>query len=135
VLWEHAPGRLFYVTPDTGDGLKAAFHHGGETASPGEVRAVAPEEVAEARAVLARLVPSAAAGRLREARTCLYTNTPDGHFLLDRHPRHRRVVIASPCSGHGFKFGPAVGEAVADLVTGEAPRFDLSPFALQRLER
>jgi sarcosine oxidase len=133
VLWEHTPGRMFYVTPDTGDGVKAAFHHGGETTAPDAVREVHTREVEEARALLARLVPAAAAGSVQEARTCLYTNTPDGHFLLDRHPRHRRVVIASPCSGHGFKFAPAVGEAVADLLAGAAPRFDLAPFAIARL--
>lgn len=71
-------------------------------------------------------------GRVTEARACLYTNTPDEHFILDRHPEHPGVLIASPCSGHGFKFAPAIGEALADLVTGQRPRVDLSPFQLAR---
>jgi sarcosine oxidase len=133
VLWEHAPGSMFYTTPDTGDGVKAALHHGGETTDPGRVREVDADESAAARALLARLLPAAAAGTLRAARTCLYTNTPDGHFLIDRHPAHPQVLLASPCSGHGFKFGPAIGEALADMLTGAPPRFDLSPFALARL--
>ena len=72
-------------------------------------------------------------GRLRDARVCLYTNTPDEHFVLDRHPAWPRVIVASPCSGHGFKFATAIGEALADLVTDGGARFDLSPFALARL--
>jgi sarcosine oxidase len=42
------------------------------------------------------------------------------------------VIVASPCSGHGFKFAPAVGEVLADLATGERPRFDVAPFSLAR---
>jgi sarcosine oxidase/N-methyl-L-tryptophan oxidase len=82
--------------------------------------------------MLARILP-AAAGPLRDARTCLYTLTPDGHFLIDRHPHHRQVVIISACSGHGFKFAPAIGELVAELVAEGGARADLSPFALARL--
>lgn len=131
VLWEHEPDRLFYATPDAGDGVKAALHHGGEATSPDDVRPPSPEEGAALHALLARLVPSAA-GTLREARTCLYTNTPDGHFVIDRHPAFAQVIIASPCSGHGFKFAPAVGEVLADLVVTGTSRFDLAPFALAR---
>ena len=47
--------------------------------------------------------------------TCLYTNTTDGHFLIAPHARHDEVLIVSACSGHGFKFASAIGEAVADL--------------------
>jgi sarcosine oxidase len=87
------------------------------------------EEVS--RALLARLLP-AAGGRLLDARTCLYTNTPDGHFVIDRHPDHAQVIVASPCSGHGFKFAPAVGEVLAELAQGRRPAFDLAPFSLAR---
>ena len=76
----------------------------------------------------------AAAGRLREAAVCLYTNTPDQHFVVDLHPAHPQVVIASPCSGHGFKFASALGEVLADLATRRKPRFDLEPFRLARLK-
>ena len=64
--------------------------------------------------------------------TCLYTVTPDFGFVIDTHPEGERVIIASPCSGHGFKHSAAIGEALADLVTGQPPRFDLSPFRLSR---
>ena len=46
---------------------------------------------------------------------CLYTNSPDGHFIIDMHPEHDSVVIACGFSGHGFKFAPVMGEALADL--------------------
>jgi glycine/D-amino acid oxidase-like deaminating enzyme len=66
--------------------------------------------------------------------TCLYTNTPDQHFLIDAHPEHANVVIASACSGHGFKFAPAVGEIVAKMVAG-APNEAPALFSARRLLR
>ena len=66
--------------------------------------------------------------QLLEATTCMYTNTGDGHFFIDHHPEHAQVLIASPCSGHGFKFSCAIGEIIADLVQKGRSRFDLSLF-------
>jgi sarcosine oxidase len=131
-IWEHEAGRVFYTIPDPGgEGFKAGIHHDGETVDPDTVGEPKPADEARVRAVLARFIPGAN-GRLRDARACLYTNTPDGHFVIDRHPDLPHVIVASACSGHGFKFAPAVGEALADLVTGDAGRFDLSPFRLAR---
>ena len=59
---------------------------------------------------------------------CLYTNTPDEHFWIDRHPAHPQVLIVSPCSGHGFKFASVIGEIVADSLIEGRSRFDLSLF-------
>jgi sarcosine oxidase len=134
-LWEFGAGRLFYTLPDFGDGFKAAIHHDGEATDPDRVRREpTAEDEADIRAALAHFLP-AAAGAVREARVCLYTNTPDQHFLIDRHPDHPRVLIVSPCSGHGFKFASAIGEVVADLVTEGGSRFDLAPFALSRFTK
>ncbi|MDQ6886824.1 MAG: N-methyl-L-tryptophan oxidase [Gemmatimonadota bacterium] len=131
-LWEYAPGRMFAGFPDLGDGFKAGIHHEGEITDPASVRrAITDEDTGSIRALLERYLPDAN-GRLREARVCLYTNTPDHHFLIDAHPEEARVILASPCSGHGFKFASAIGELVAALVMDEAPRFDLSPFAVER---
>jgi sarcosine oxidase len=69
--------------------------------------------------------------RCVSAVACLYTATPDFHFLIDRDPSRPRVIIASPCSGHGFKHSAAVGEAMAMMALGAAPRVDLSAFALR----
>ena len=132
VLWQHAPDGVFYTTPDTGHGLKGAQHHGGPLVSPDSVAPPGLEDEAASRALLARLLP-AAAGPLLDARTCLYTNAPDGHFVVDRHPRHPQVIVASPCSGHGFKFATALGEVLADLAAGRPSTFDLGPFSLSRL--
>jgi sarcosine oxidase len=132
-LWEVEGGRIFYTIPDLGDGVKAAIHYGGEVTDAERVRRdVTPEDEAAVRSLLERLVPGAA-GRRRESSVCLYTNTPDRHFLIDRHPEHPQVLLVSPCSGHGFKFAPVVGEIVADLVTEGASRFDLRPFSVARL--
>jgi sarcosine oxidase len=71
-------------------------------------------------------------GRLLRGTVCLYTNTPDGHFIIDRHPNSPRVLIASPCSGHGFKFASAIGEALADLALDRPPRVSLHRFRWSR---
>ena len=127
-LWQFDGRRFFYGFPDLGTGVKAGFHHGGETTSAEDVRRdVAPDEVEAVRAVMRRFLPDAD-GPLRKSVVCLYTNTPDEHFWIDHHPAHRQVLIASPCSGHGFKFAPVIGEIIADLVQGMSPRFDIALF-------
>ena len=65
--------------------------------------------------------------------SCLYTSTRGSRFLIDRHPEHETVLIVSACSGHGFKHSPAIGEAVAQWLTGQEPKVDLSPFSLSRI--
>jgi sarcosine oxidase len=133
-LWEFEHDRMVAAFPDLGDGVKTGVHHDGEMIDPDRVRrTTTPREDAEIRALLRRLMPEAA-GRLREARVCLYTNTPDHHFLIDAHPTHPNVLLLSPCSGHGFKFASAIGEIAADLVARGESRFDLAPFRLDRFE-
>ena len=73
-----------------------------------------------------------AAGRVLESATCMYTNTPDEDFILDSHPDHGQVVIASACSGHGFKFSIVIGEILADLALERTTEWDLTPFRLNR---
>ena len=90
-----------------------------------------PGDEALIRAALADHLP-AANGRLLAAKTCLYTMTPDGDFIIDRLPGAPDVVVASPCSGHGFKFAPVIGEIVADLATGGATAHDIARFRLGR---
>jgi sarcosine oxidase len=62
--------------------------------------------------------------------SCLYTCTRGSRFVIDRHPAHAAVLIVSPCSGHGFKHSAAIGEAVAQWVTGGTAELDLAPFRL-----
>lgn len=138
---ERAEGRreggeaLAYGIPDLGRGVKVALHHGGQEADrpDGLRREVDPDEADRARRAVEPLLPGL--GRsARDSSVCLYTNTPDGDFLLDRLEREPPVLLATGFSGHGFKFAPAVGRVVADLVEGRRPPFALGPFRLGRWE-
>lgn len=73
-----------------------------------------------------------AAGRTLAMQTCFFTNVPDAHFVIDRLPGAPQVIVASPCSGHGFKFASVIGEILADLVTQERAKSDLQLFSLSR---
>jgi sarcosine oxidase len=127
-LWQFDEQHFFYGFPDLGDGVKVAAHHDGEWTMPDQVRRdVTPQEIDGMRRIVRRFLPQAD-GPLASSTVCLYTNTPDGHFWLDRHPQHPRVVIASPCSGHGFKFSSAIGEVLAHQVTRGHSDFDLRLF-------
>lgn len=75
-----------------------------------------------------------AAGPTMTLKACIFTNTPDEHFILDVHPEHPQVCIASPCSGHGFKFSSVIGEIMADLAEKGTTRHDISMHRLQRLQ-
>ena len=131
-LLEYARGRVFYGVPDFEHGIKVAFHHHGEPATAdGMPRRVGDEETRAVRRMLERWIPDAA-GPLRDASVCIYTNTPDGHFVIDRHAQVPEVLVASCCSGHGFKFAPAVGDLLADLAAGVQPAFDILPFRAGR---
>jgi sarcosine oxidase len=126
------PNQLFYGFPDTGDGVKVARHHQGRTTTADLLdRRVADEEISRMRVLLAKYLPDANGPHVRSA-VCMYTNTPDRDFIIDKHPASERVLVASACSGHGFKFASAIGEALADLALGEPTRCDLSPFAIGR---
>ena len=72
-------------------------------------------------------------GRVLKARACMYTVTPDRHFVIDWLPGARNILIASACSGHGFKHSAGLGDAIADKVLGVQGRFNLAPFARARL--
>lgn len=135
--WEFEPGRMFYCQADFGDGFKVAFHHMGAEidpdAAPGSPsRTVSAAEAGQMRTALERFIPDAA-GRHLGASVCMYTDTPDYHFLVDLHPTHPQVVIGSPCSGHGFKFAAAMGEILADLAADGRTRHDISMFGAKRL--
>jgi sarcosine oxidase len=109
----------------------AKHHHQDETIDPlAPTRPFGPEDEAILRAALAAHLP-AANGSLAEAKICRYTMTADGDFLIDRLPGAGQIIVASPCSGHGFKFAPVIGEALADLVARGETAHDLSRFRLR----
>jgi sarcosine oxidase len=115
-LMDSGTDGIFYGFPyDDAAGLKVSRHHSGDVVDPERVdRAERPADVERVRAFMRGHMP-AANGPLREAEVCLYTNTPDFHFVLDVHPAVPGVAFASACSGHGFKFAPVIGEILADL--------------------
>jgi glycine/D-amino acid oxidase-like deaminating enzyme len=109
------------------------MHDGQTVADPDHVdRRVSKEDVAPLRAALRPILPELAESSVRETSVCLFTNTRDHAFVIDFHPEHRNVLVASPCSGHGFKFASAIGELQAGLVLDGRTAFDLSPFAIDR---
>lgn len=111
--------------------LKVAKHNyeGPHIAPDGYDRTITAEDEEAIRVTLRKHLP-AANGRLAAAKTCLYTTTADKDFLIDRVPGCPQIIFASPCSGHGFKFAPVIGEMLADLVT---TRQAISQFGLARL--
>ena len=134
-IWELAdrPQGIYGFPVIDGSGLKVATEQYAETTSPDAVvRSVSPEEIA---AVYARTVARNIKGlsaRSTKTTVCLYTVTPDAGFIIDRAPQSDRVILASCCSGHGFKHSPAIGEMLADMAESRAPAFDLAPFRLAR---
>ncbi len=118
--------RFFYGFPNIGGhGVKMAIHwEKGQTVDDPTIP-VPPASLADVEPVLemaSRYLPSlagplpAALERVRALKTCLYTMSPDEHFIIDRHPKWQNLVFATGFSGHGFKFAPVIGEALADLI-------------------
>jgi sarcosine oxidase len=132
---EFETGRLLYGFPDRGRGLKRAIHEPGTPATPETIdRTVSDSEIGTIRRLTDQYLPGMM-GELTETATCMYTNATDGHFIIDTHPEHPNVLLVSACSGHGFKFSSAVGEAAAQWMLDGAPQLDLAPFALRRFAR
>jgi sarcosine oxidase len=124
---------MFYGFPyDDEAGLKVSRHHSEDVVEPDRVdRAQRPADVERIRSFMRRWMPGAN-GPLREATVCLYTNTPDRHFVIDVHPTVPGVAFASACSGHGFKFAPVVGEILAELALSGSTTMPIGAFTAAR---
>ena len=110
------------------------YHHLEERGAPEQIRReVMPVDEQLLRDLTARYFP-AAAGPLMTLKSCMFTNAPDGHFLIDLHPDYPQVSYASACSGHGFKFGSVIGEILADLTLNGATPLPIAPFSWAALE-
>ncbi|KAG1672718.1 hypothetical protein FOA52_005196 [Chlamydomonas sp. UWO 241] len=143
IVGERADGVCYYGFPKYGEphGLKIGCSHQFDPlarlatapADPDALRrGLTLADEAALRAGLAAFFPSAATGKLLGHSVCMYTNTPDGHFIIDRHPAHEQVILASACSGHGFKMSPGVGQLLVDMVVtggrgGDEAQAELRP--------
>jgi sarcosine oxidase len=120
--WKVPEGEYYGFPALPEQGVKFGRHDGGEPCTPETARReVTAAEVDALRAVLDRYMPGAA-GVVKWTLTCLYTNSADHHFIIDRHPAHPQVVYATGCSGHAFKFTSVIGEILADLALEGATR-------------
>lgn len=116
-------------------GLKMVTEEYIETVTPGTVdRSVHQSEIDRMYNELATRRINGLRHEVLKTDVCLYTNTPDEHFVLDHHPESDHVLIASPCSGHGFKHSAAIGETLAQLALENSSRLDIRPFRLARLQ-
>ena len=136
---DDAPGfaGIYYGFPMTAEvpGLKVAHHAPGPTADPDALdRTPTAADEADFRPALRKYLPDAD-GPLLSMRVCMYTMSPDQHFVVDRHPEHPRVTVACGFSGHGFKFAPALGAALADLATEGATELPVAFLGRARFER
>lgn len=124
----------FYGFPvETIPGFKIGlYHHFREDVDPDTMNRE-PSAVDEMvlRSAVEKYFPDAA-GPTLSLKTCLFTNTPDEHFIIDRHPEHDQVVIAAGFSGHGFKFAAVIGEILADLAVDGSTRHDIGFLGIDR---
>jgi sarcosine oxidase len=131
------PEGAFYGLPALdADGVKTARHYGApELGDPSEIeRTVSADDEETVRRFLRDHLPDAD-WPVRKASVCIYTLTPDRHFLIDVHPEHPQVAFAAGFSGHGFKFASVVGEILADLVENGRTDQPIEMFRLARFQR
>lgn len=132
-IWQKEKEKIFYGFPDLGEGIKIAIHHGGKTTTANTIdRKVYEEEIEETAALVKNHLGIDAV--LHSTAVCMYINTPDEDFIIDHHPHHKNIIIASPCSGHGFKFSSAIGKLLCKVVMDEPLDFDISVFAIKRFK-
>jgi sarcosine oxidase len=130
-----APEARYYGFPMYGlPGLKVGcFHHLREAVDPDAMDRLAhPEDEEVLRAFVEHYLPDGA-GPALALKVCLFTNSPDEHFIIDQHPACPQVIFAAGFSGHGFKFCSVIGEILADLVVSGSTSHDTSLFRMARL--
>jgi monomeric sarcosine oxidase len=128
----HSP-TWFYGLPNVdGSGVKIGIHGNNDPCDPDQVDRTPDAAYVERVQAWTRQYAPLAAGAVREARVCLYTMTPDEHFILDAHPAYPHIVFGAGFSGHGFKFGNLIGKLLADMALGNPIAYDLSVFSMAR---
>lgn len=136
-IWERPHSSIYGFPAIDGPagGMKVATEDYTKPTTPDTAeRAVSDQETREMYArYIANALPALSDTCLKSV-SCLYTATPDERFVLDTHPQHPQVIIASPCSGHGFKHSAAIGEVLAELVIDGKSQIDISSFSLRRFQ-
>jgi sarcosine oxidase len=131
-IWQCEKEKIFYGFPDLGDGIKIAIHHRGKRTTPDAIdRHVTDEEINEMATLIKRYFSVQAS--FNYSSVCMYTNTPDEDFIIDYRPDNKNIIIASPCSGHGFQFSSAIGKLLCDMALEKPLGFDISVFNISRL--
>lgn len=127
------PETVYGIPSHHESGFKIAFHGGKPVNHPSEVNRTPDEDnVTNLRKFMKNHIPQVASAPLKESRICLYTMTPDEHFIVDTHPEFSHVAIGAGFSGHGFKFSTIIGKMLTDIVLeGETPHND-SLFKISR---
>jgi sarcosine oxidase len=130
-IWEYSSPHIFYGFPDLGSGIKIAPHHEGQSIHPDLLsKEVYEDEIKQMKNILDKYFN--ADTRFSSSDVCMYTNTPDEHFIVDYYPSNKNIIMASPCSGHGFKFSSAIGKMLCDMALEKQLSFDISPFSINR---
>ena len=133
-IWEYSSPHIFYGFPDLGNGIKIAPHHEGQPIHPDLLsKEVYENEIKQMKNVLDEYFNVNATFNFSDV--CMYTNTPDEHFIIDYYPSNKNVIIASPCSGHGFKFSSAIGKILCEMATNQPVQFDITPFRINRFKK
>ncbi len=125
-------GFMYGIPSLDGRTVKVGRHHEGETTTPHAIRRRVDDSDIDPLRLLASTYLRGVSGHVTRTLTCMYTNTPDHHFVIDFAPDDKRVVVISACSGHGFKFAPVIGDIAADLVCDGATKRDISRFSNRR---
>ena len=137
-LWQASPDCLFYGFPaidGPGGGVKVAMHFGGDLCTPESInRKITHQDEQELRDQITSRLPLLD-GPLLAASTCMYTLTPDEHFVVGLHPEHPCVAIGCGFSGHGFKFASVIGEILADLALEGETRHSIEFLSPERFRK
>lgn len=113
-------------------GVKLIFDHIARDAGPDHSSAPVDSPHLHALRAYAQNILPGLGDEITTMDTCVYTFTPDADFIVDQHPLHPQITIASPCSGHGFKFGVLIGRILADLVARGTTEYNIAAFRLDR---
>ncbi|KAM9853131.1 peroxisomal sarcosine oxidase [Aulostomus maculatus] len=132
---EESKEHIYGLPSDDYPGLmKICYHMGSETDPDQRDKQTDRSDID----ILQRFITRCFPGLIPEpavVESCMYTLTPDRHFVLDCHPAYNNIVIGAGFSGHGFKFGPIIGKLLSELSLGEVPSYDLAPFRIRRFQK